>query len=76
MEFANWVLSQISGADRSAHSTVTVKDLLTLNSGTFTSPNGEIVNFIVPENMKMMFLFMMHKSQEGGESGTSGSTEL
>ena len=70
---ANWVLSQISGENRFTGSEITVADLSTLNSGTFTSPNGEVVNFTIPEDMANMFRIMISGVQGGGSASGSAA---
>lgn len=70
---ANWALSQISGVDLSMRSIVTENDLSTLISGTFVSPNEQIVNFTIPDEMKMMLHLIMHKARERDEGSASGS---
>jgi hypothetical protein len=50
---SNWVLSMLTGADRSPYANISPADFLMLSSGEFTTEGGDMVRFSLPNDLNL-----------------------
>lgn len=70
----NWTLGKITNEYRNADTAISINDLHTLSSGSYTSPTGDVVKFIIPSDMAAMVRLLLSKLYDSNSG--SGSLEM